>query len=452
MRVLMFTWEYPPRCVGGLAEHVYHLSNALADIGVEVSVLTCAEGAEPARQFRDPPRPELSVERIAPYEPRPRDFTDWVFHLNVAMLEKAISMIGELGRFDVIHAHDWMVSFAARAMKHGYRIPMVATIHATEHGRHNGIHNEDQRYINDCEWWLTYDAWRVICCSDFMRDHLGSIFKLPSDKLRVIHNGVDLRRVGVRNDGAAREGFARPEERIVVFVGRLVPEKGAQVLLDAVPRVISRIPQAKFIIVGSGPYEGELRSRVKNLKLGDKVSFTGYLDLGTKNSLLGWADVAVVPSLYEPFGIVALEAMASEVPVVASATGGLKEVVTDRVDGLLVPPGNCEALASAISRILSNPEAARMMAKRARSKVERRFGWRGVARKTAEVYEEVVTEFRRCTWSTCSTKWGRRLPVSPFGSGSRFLSRLAGYGSRYSRVVDEDGDPAHKWGDTRCRR
>ena len=452
MRVLMFTWEYPPRCVGGLAEHAYHLSNSLADMGVEVSVLTCADGGSLSSESGDRRAP-LSVERIAPYEPRPRDFTDWVFHLNVAMLERAISRISESGMFDIIHAHDWMVSFAARVLKHGYKIPMVATIHATERGRHNGIHNDDQRYINDCEWWLTYDAWRVICCSEYMRDHLRSIFQLPPDKLRVINNGIDLERVSIKNDSLDRERFARADERAVVFVGRLVPEKGVQVLLDAVPKVLRRCHDAKFIVVGSGPHEDELRRIASSLGVGEKVQFTGYVDIATKNTLLGWAEAVVIPSLYEPFGIVALEAMGSEVPVIASATGGLTEVINDRVDGLLVPPGNAEALASAICRVLFNPGAARLMAKRARSKVARSFGWAGVARRTVEVYDEVIGESRRCDWSLQSERWGRA-PVLALRSRNRFLSRLANYGSRYQKGLEDKAGrpPAPEWGGAQCKR
>ncbi|RJQ05999.1 MAG: glycosyltransferase family 1 protein, partial [Bacillota bacterium] len=200
MRVLVLTWEYPPVSVGGLARHVRYLVAELARRGHLVDVVTQGGHGAPDSEESRVGDGVLRVTRRTAYALSPLDFLHWVHQLNYGLIEAVmgLAMAGDGGAgpaasppFDIVHAHDWLVAFAARAAKHAYRVPLVATIHATEAGRHHGIHNPWQRYISEIEWWLTYEAWRVICCSGYMESELSGQFQLPGDKIRVIPNGID---------------------------------------------------------------------------------------------------------------------------------------------------------------------------------------------------------------------------------------------------------------------
>ncbi|OAT85440.1 glycosyl transferase family 1 [Desulfotomaculum copahuensis] len=393
MRVLMLSWEYPPRAVGGLAQHVYDLTGALAAAGEEVHLITCgAPGLEEYEEVNG-----VHVHRVVPYQISAPGFVTWVAQLNVAMLERAIPIVNELN-VHLLHAHDWLVAYAARALKHACRLPLVATIHATEYGRNYGLHNDTQRHISDIEWWLTFEAWRVICCSHYMRNEVRHVFQLPDDKVGVIPNGVNPSAFAARNPQAARDHYAAPDEQIVFYVGRLVREKGVQVLLDAVPEVLSRHPRTKFVIAGKGPYAAQLHQQAVDLGIASRVYFTGYVDDKTRNSLYGWAAAAVFPSLYEPFGIVALEGMAARAPVIVADTGGLSEIVEHGVDGLKFYPGNSHSLADMICWLLQDGQLAEKLRQRAFRKVQEQFNWRDIARQTGRVYRGVWQAYRGATW------------------------------------------------------
>jgi len=394
MRVAMFSWEYPPKSVGGLAQHVYDLTNALSDLGVEIHLFTMGEPGLPEMERVN----GVQVYRVIPYNVSSPDFTTWVAQLNVALLEKAIPVLSENEGFNLVHGHDWLVAYAARAIKHAFHIPLVATIHATEYGRNYGLHNDNQRHISDVEWWLCYEAWQVICCSHYMEQEMKYVFQIPDDKLKVIPNGVDPSNFVQKNEKRTRNDYASANEKIVFFVGRLVREKGVQVLLDAVPMVLSRMPNTKFIIGGKGPHMQELQDQAARMGISQSVYFTGYIDAYTRNSLYSWSDVAVFPSLYEPFGIVALEAMAAHIPVVVSDTGGLSEIVRHNVDGLKAYLGNPRSLADMILNVLQNPQQAQQMQHNAYQRVIQKFSWEDIAAQTLEVYKKVWEEQRSTNW------------------------------------------------------
>ncbi|MBO8128454.1 MAG: glycosyltransferase family 4 protein [Peptococcaceae bacterium] len=401
MRVLMLSWEYPPKSVGGLAQHVYDLTAALAKEGVEVHLIT--SGARGAADYED--NNGVYIYRVAPSPVSTPDFLTWVIQFNLSLVESAIQVLKDIGDVQVVHAHDWLVAYAARVLKHAYRLPLVTTIHATEFGRHNGLHNPVQNYISSVEWWLCYESWQIIVCSRYMHGEVKYIFQVPDDKLQIIYNGVDPANFTAKSEQAQRNSFAAPNEKIVFFVGRLVREKGVQVLLEAVPKVLQRHPDTKFIISGKGPYENNLKDLAFRLGIAQRVYFTGYIGDDIRNSLYDWADVAVFPSLYEPFGIVALEAMAAKTPVIVSDTGGLKEIVDDGVDGLKVHPGDSEDLANKIVAVLTNPSAARLMQERAYRKVVTQFDWQRIARQTKGVYSKVWQSRQKVDWPA---KYNRR--------------------------------------------
>lgn len=395
MRVAMFSWEYPPKSVGGLAQHVYDLTNAMSNIGVDVHLFTLGEPGIPEYERVN----GVKVYRVNPYNVSSPDFNTWVSQLNVAMLEKAIPVFNELGGFNIIHGHDWLVAYAVRALKHAYRIPLVATIHATEYGRNHGLHNDSQRHISDVEWWLSYESWQVICCSHYMEGELKYVFQIPDDKLSVIPNGVDPENYVQKNNHISRNNFAAPNEKIVFYVGRLVREKGVQVLLDSAPDILSRVPNTKFVIAGKGPYLKDLQDQANRMRITDRIYFTGYIDDYTRNSLYSWSDVAVFPSLYEPFGIVALEAMAARTPVIVSDTGGLSEIVVHNVDGLKAYCGNPKSLADMVLNILLNPEPAKRLQENAYIKIKQQFNWQDIANQTLDEYKKVWEEHRNSNWA-----------------------------------------------------
>lgn len=398
----MLAWEYPPKVVGGLARHAAYLSRALAAQGHRVVVLTQEAAGAPA--FEDDAGVE--VHRLPVHGPPPRDFVGWVKRLNFQMVERAVHLFASGRRFDIVHAHDWLAAYAGKTLKHGLAVPLVATIHATEYGRNNGLHNDLQRYIGSCEWWLTYEAWRVICCSRFMEDELRRVFQTPKDKIRVVANGVDLpdRAPDPEGDAAFRARFAAPDEALVFFIGRLVYEKGVHVLLEAVPRILQRRPRTRFVIAGEGPLRAELEARAQALGVASRVTFYGYADDEARDRFLRTSQAAVFPSLYEPFGIVALEAMAAGTPVVVGRTGGFAEIVRHGANGLHAEPGDAASLAEAVLSVLSADGLADTLRKAAQREVRERYAWAGIAEQTAAVYEEVLDEYERTSWEAAEAR------------------------------------------------
>ncbi|NMA92955.1 MAG: glycosyltransferase family 4 protein [Firmicutes bacterium] len=404
MKILMLTWEYPPRVIGGLAHHVAELSRALVREGNRVEVITAWGEGLPESEVGE----GVTIHRVKPYHGEPLNFLSWVQQLNFALLEKGAALCRR-GEFDLIHAHDWLVAYAGKGLKHIYRRPLIATIHATEYGRNNGLHNREQGYISGIEWWLTYEAWRVICCSQFMREELEQIFSLPGDKIEVIVNGIRPSAFRVeKKDPAFRGRYAAAEEKLLFFIGRLVREKGVQFLLEALPTIREQVPGTRLVVAGRGPYEEELYRLASHLGLEEAVTFTGYIDEESRNQLYAGADVAVFPSLYEPFGLVALEAMATGVPVVVGNCGGFMETVEHGVNGLRVEPGRADDLSRQVSRILLDPEYGARLSARAMNDIEGRYSWEAVGRKTEQVYQEVV-------FSAAAKKWrgGAEHPPGP---------------------------------------
>lgn len=404
MRVLMLSWEYPPKSVGGLAQHVYDLSNAMSKQGHKVHLITIGSPGIPDYEEVH----GVKVHRVTPYQVSSPDFVTWVMQLNVAMLEKCLSLVRDMEKpFDVIHAHDWLVAYTARALKHSLNLPLIATIHATEYGRNNGLHNDLQRHISDIEWWLGYEAWKVIVCSNYMHRELKHVFQTPEDKIVIIPNGVNPEHFENQHHTIYRDNYAAPDEKIVFYVGRLVREKGVQVLLDAAPKILNYHPNTKFVIAGKGPHLVPLRRQSRRLGLESRVYFTGYVDDNTRNSMYKFADVAVFPSLYEPFGIVALEAMAARTPAVVSDTGGLSEIIQHGYNGLKAYTGNANSLADNILHMLMNPESAGKMEERAYQEVVEKYNWQGIAHNTVQLYREVVSTQGSAPWRTRERSFGR---------------------------------------------
>lgn len=406
----MLSWEYPPRIVGGISPHVHDLSQELVKLGIEVHVITKATPQAPDEEERPA---GVHVHRVH-LDAEPDDFIDEIKLLNKATDLRCRQLLEDWrpgGQPTIFHAHDWLSLEAARELKYEYQLPIVATIHATEEGRNNGIHTPMQRYIHEQEFWLTYEAWRVVVCSEFMRGQVMNSFNVPYDKVDVIFNGVDYKKFEfewTEDERAEWRGrLALPDEQIVMYVGRFVREKGIQILLNSAGAVLAKHPKTKFVIVGGGHRE-KFEKFIRWYGLQDKVLFTGFMANRSLHQLYRCADVAVFPSLYEPFGIVALEGMAAGAPVVVSDAGGLKEVVLHGATGTTSYAGNAESLAWAIMQVLENPVDSRKMVAKARERLATEFDWRFLAEQTKAVYERVWNEFLGSYWAD-NTLW----PVSP---------------------------------------
>jgi glycosyltransferase involved in cell wall biosynthesis len=389
MRILMLTWEYPPRIVGGIARVVNDLSKRLIKDGHDVTVVTYREGDAP--YFEDDKG--VKVYRVDNYMINPNNFIDWIMQMNFNMVAKANEIIAKEGKFDVIHAHDWLVAYAAKTLKNSYDIPIVATIHATESGRNSGIHDETQRYINDTEWMLTYEATEVIVNSNYMKRELQSLFGLPFEKINVVPNGININMFsGVEKDYDFRRQYAADNEKIILFMGRLVYEKGVQHLIAAMPKILAGYNDAKLVIAGKGGMLDELKAQVNAMGISNKVYFTGYMDSKQVCKMYKCADISVFPSTYEPFGIVALEAMLSGTPVVVSDIGGLNEIIQHGENGMKSYAGNPNSIADSILALLYNPQLSADVVKKAKSMVKSEYNWAKIAQDTHFTYQKAICQ------------------------------------------------------------
>jgi glycogen(starch) synthase len=387
LRVLMLSWEYPPVVHGGLGRHVEALATSLAALGVSVTVVAPGTGAPEAS------RPAGPVRVLCP------DPGDPVVELSVADLHGHVATLGAaLARravregldraadgapFDVVCAHDWVVAQAAVTVSECLRIPLVATLHATEAGRHQGwLPGELSRSIHATEGWLTAAANRTVVCSESMRRDVQRLFDVPDADVVVIANGVDLARWPEGRPVAEREP-------LVVFAGRLEYEKGVQVLLRAVPRLRRRVPGVRVVVAGTGTYEAELQALAKQLRLGRAVRFAGRLADDELVTLYASAAAVVVPSIYEPFGLVALEAAACGAPLVVAEVGGLAEFADGGRTAALAAPDDVASLADGITEVLQDSDVAEKRVISAREAVES-HDWSEVARRTAALYAEVA--------------------------------------------------------------
>src|SRR6516162_9214294 len=390
MRVLLISWEYPPVIEGGLGRHVRKLAESLVRDGVEVHVLTRGGGRLPAEADQHGVR----VHRVRePQFPRdPSAFVRWVDAMNADMHALAAELC-ERFDFDLVHSHDWLVAGAARLAARQIERPWLVTVHATEFGRHQGwVQNHPQSHIHAAERAMVRSADHVITCSRYMRVHVANVFGVRPSKITAIPNGIDPRDLEpVSADlPALRSQYAAPDELLVLLVGRLVYEKGFHLALDALAPVVRRLGGVRFVVAGTGTAESELKRQARRLGLAGHGVFLGWVGDDMLHSLYRISDLCIVPSIYEPFGLVALEAMASGCLCVVADTGGLREVVpVEGTVGLRFRSRDSGSLQGVLERVLTDDHARAQLVAEAREHVLR-FDWAEVARRTRGVYGELA--------------------------------------------------------------
>ena len=386
MEIGTLTWEFPPRVVGGIARHCEGLAKALVKLNHDVHLFTLDFPGSPNYEEMD----GVKVYRASTELGHP-NFLTWVLMFN-HFLSKRMADVTRKVDFDVMHVHDWLAAFSGISFKHFLNKPMVLTVHSTEIGRAQGLHSPDSFAINGIEWWATYESNRVIVCSHSMKDEICNHFNIPADKVDVIPNAIDPTKYHTSADrGSVRQRFGVGwGEKMVLCVGRLVPQKGIEYFIRAIPKIAQRFPEAKYIIVGEGWSRDILEAEARASGYAHKIRFTGFASDQDVIDLMSSADVLVVPSIYEPFGIVALEGMATGVPVVASQVDGLAEIIDHERTGIFVFPRSPESIAWGIERVLSDYDHAKWLTENAKEKLHKAYSWEAVAMKTVEVYKKVV--------------------------------------------------------------
>lgn len=371
MRVLHLAWEYPPLVYGGLGRHVAALTRAQAAAGHEVTVVTQGEAGVRTEDG-------VRVVRVAqpPFSYHLPDLLTWV-----GALDHRIGAAGRQQPADVVHVHDWMVGRAGSRVAAARGVPLVATLHATEAGRHRGWLPDDVAgAVHLVEQWLADEADHLIVCSASMAEEVARAHGRTT-RVSVIPNGID--------PGAFRRTADVPAPLLsgdprLAFVGRLEWEKGVLIAVEAMPMILRSHPGARLRIVGTGGQAQAVADLVRRLGLTASVEMLGHVDESTLRAVYSACDLLLAPSSYEPFGIVALEAAALHVPLIVGDTGGLAEFVTDQ-RGIRVTPGDPAALARAVVAALADPAGTARRAERAAADLPD-YAWPRIARRTTEVY------------------------------------------------------------------
>ncbi|WP_011976937.1 glycosyltransferase family 4 protein [Methanococcus maripaludis] len=386
MRVSIVTWEYHPIMVGGLAVHCKGLSEALVRAGNEVDVITVGYDLPEYEEVNG-----VNVYRVKPISHN--NFLTWAMFM-ANSLEKKIGSLG-VENYDVIHCHDWMTSFVGSNLKHTAKKPYVQSVHSTERGRCGGINSEDSIAINDAEWWGSYESNQLIAVSHSTKDEMCYGFNTPWEKVNVIYNGVNPWEFDIDGNDNEKYNFRRSlglsdNENMILFVGRLAYQKGVEHLIRGFQKFLIGHPSSKLIVAGEGHMQGHLEHIAWTLGCRDRVIFLGFKNGNFLKKLYKYADACVIPSVYEPFGIVALEAMAAGTPVVASDIGGLSEIINHEYNGVKVYPRDADSIAWGLDRVISDWGFREWIIKNAKHDAYTKYSWDAIANQTVQVYKRAI--------------------------------------------------------------
>jgi glycogen(starch) synthase len=376
MRVLMLTWEFQPGSGGGVAAHVDGLSRAMAAAGHDVALLTLARPGAPADTVVGGVR-VLRARADLPWLPED-DLVARVASANHHLVQLAARLVP--WRPEVVHAHDWHVAWASDTLATLYDAKLVATFHGTARGQHGGrVPPGEPGTIHAVESWLAHAAAEVLANSGFMMREIISGFELPAERTHLVPNGID--------PTWWSSGEIPDRSSPLVFTwGRVQYEKGFQVLARAMNLLRTRVRGIECIIGGRGSYLPELQSQIDLEGVSDVIALPGFLPDDRLRETVHRAGCVVIPSLYEPFGIVALEALAGGAPLVVARTGGLAELIDGTGAGLMFEPGNADELATCVELVLTDDDLADEMRKHGAELLADRYSWQAIAGATASVY------------------------------------------------------------------
>ena len=386
MKIAILTWEsLHSTAVGGVAAHTSELAAALVKKGHNVHLFTRRMPNQWPHDLID----GVHYHRCS-YTAH-SNFVDDVNNMCGAMVERFLEIEDLVGPFDIVHAHDWLCANAMIWIKQAREHKCVFTIHSTEYGRcGNAFTNGNSVRIRDQERAGTYWADKIITVSQTTKDEVAWIYEVPKAKIEVINNGVQWERFDIETDPGQekRKYDIGPLDPTVLFCGRLTWQKGVDILLDAIPGILNKYRNAKFVLAGDGDQRGFLENRARHLGIAHAVRFVGYKNGSELVKLFKLCDVVCVPSRNEPFGIVVLEAWSAGKPVLATETGGPKEYVDHEVSGLKIFP-RVDSIIWGVDRIFSDFERARWMGGNGRKVLEKRFSWSKIANETIAVYEQL---------------------------------------------------------------
>ena len=411
MRIGFFVWEYPPTLVGGLGTYAAYITHEFVDIGHDVSVFTLNGGDLKTREILqgvEVHRPLIAdasnvfpmfvVDDLKKWGTNIKLFND-IFIYNILSATKFLNGLikKEKYNFDVVCVHDWLSGISGLVIKNESKIPVVFHTHSTEWGRGGGQGSE---VVSHLEWAMAQNANRVITVSYAMQQDLIR-HGWPPSKISVVWNGVDAERYDPRkceqeDVEKIREKYGVPKDwTMLLFIGRLTWVKGVQNLLQAMPSVLREYPNTKLVILGKGEQQADIVETAYRLGIQDKVVYR-FDFVPEQERILHYAaaDVCIFPSVYEPFGIVSLEAMAMEKPVVVGARGvvGFREQVMSSgpdQNGVHTNGEDPSDIAWGIKAVLLDPEKARNWGENGRRRVVEYFTWRKVAQETLKIYESL---------------------------------------------------------------
>ncbi len=383
MRIGVLSWESLHSIrVGGLAIVATKQSEELAKRGDEVHFFTRWKEGQTEYQYIN----GVHYHRCK-FDPGP-SILSLAYNMSKAFVARLHAVEKDYGKFDIVHGHDWHIVDALHDLKNEDK-DVVMTFHSTEYGRNGGNFGDwyEFKEISGKEWYGGYIANRITTVSNTMKNELNWLYKIPLRKIDVITNGIDNRNYQMKvNQPEIKQLYGIPPESFMIFfVGRIVYQKGPDILLEAVPQVTANHRDIVFVFSGEGDMIESLRARASQLGLDNVVKFTGLIPYWEYIKLLNAADMVCIPSRNEPFGLVLLEAWATQKPVVVANVGGLGENIENYVDGLKVQP-SADAFAWGINYLLDNPDIAKLISKNSFEKVKN-YSWTNVIEKLKRTYE-----------------------------------------------------------------
>jgi len=383
--VLHLTTEFGDQLIGGLGRHVNDLVQSCKEENLTIIVMTISRTGKESYSFND----GIHIFRMIPWQEDSASLPDYFRNLNFRFTQFILQDLHI--QFDLVHVHDWFFATTACQIKKMLGIPFVSTIHSTERERKQFNNGKVIPQIIEYEDQLLQYSDHIIVCSEYMKDIL--LIRKPNrqNSISVIPNGIileNLKKMLSKDEALKRFPFLT--EPILLGIGRLVKEKGFHILIEAFSQIHRQYPTLKLVLAGSGPYENELKRISKLYKLDSKVIFVGFLNEIERNTLLSKCEIVVIPSLYEPFGIVALEGLAASKPVLAFKTGGLKEIVKDN-RGILLEGISSVQLAERLHKCLQHPKDVEAVALRGYQAMIAEYQWLSIIRITISMYNKVVS-------------------------------------------------------------